>query len=215
MKTKLAILMMMLIISSCKNEPLKVACVGDSITYGSGIRLRSLRSYPARLDRMLGNEYEVRNFGVSGATMLKKGDVPYWQVPPFQASQDYQPDIVVIKLGTNDTKPENWVYAGEYLDDYREMISVYLELDSGPMIYICTPVPAFEEKWGINPEVIEKELFPALTDLSEDEGVVLIDLYHPFLDKARHFPDKIHPNARGARLIAKEVAGYIERTYQK
>jgi lysophospholipase L1-like esterase len=212
-KTGLLMLLLTLIMGSCANYPVKVACVGDSITYGSGIKLRSLRSYPARLDRILGRNYKVENFGVSGATLLKKGDVPYWQVGPFQASQEYLPDIVVIKLGTNDSKPENWVHSDEYIDDYREMIRTYRELESEPMIFICTPVPAYEQKWGINPEIIEKELFPALTDLSEDEGVVLIDLYHPFVDHEEHFPDKIHPNAKGARLIAEEVAGYIERLY--
>lgn len=200
---------------ACTKDPVKVACVGDSITYGADIPLRFLNSYPARLDRMLGRDFEVKNFGVNGSTLLKKGDIPYWQVPEFQASMDFQPDIVVIKLGTNDTKPENWRYSAEFVDDYRELIGRYREANPSVFIFLCIPVPAFEEKWGIAPAIIEKELYPMISDLGEDEGLVVIDLYHPLTGAEEHFPDKIHPNGKGARLIAREVANSILANYQK
>ncbi len=58
---------------------IKVACVGDSITFGFTIENRDQNSYPAQLGRLLGKNWEVKNFGVIGATLLKKGDMPYWK----------------------------------------------------------------------------------------------------------------------------------------
>src|SRR4051794_25029443 len=86
----------------------KLACVGDSITFGAGIQDRDHDSYPAQLGRMLGEAWDVRNFGVSGATMLKKGDKPYDKQKAYRDALAFKPDVVVIMLGTNDSKPQNW-----------------------------------------------------------------------------------------------------------
>src|SRR4051812_7771397 len=86
---------------------IKVACVGDSITFGAGIKDRDKNSYPAQLQGLLGSGYEVKNFGVSGATLLKEGDKPYWKEKAFEAAKKFEPNIVIIKLGTNDSKPQN------------------------------------------------------------------------------------------------------------
>ncbi|HSV13091.1 MAG TPA: GDSL-type esterase/lipase family protein, partial [Tepidisphaeraceae bacterium] len=96
----------------------KVACVGDSITYGSRIEDRAHDSYPAQLGRMLGDQYNVRNFGVSGATLLKKGDRPYNKTKEYQPALDFAADIVVIMLGTNDSKPQNISHKDEFVADY-------------------------------------------------------------------------------------------------
>lgn len=95
---------------SAADRKLKVACVGNSITFGAGIANRDLNSYPAQLQYFLGDEYEIKNFGVSRTTALSKGDHPYIKTSAFKESQAYLPDIVLIKLGTNDTKPQNWKY---------------------------------------------------------------------------------------------------------
>ena len=86
--------------------PVRIACVGDSITFGSGLANRPLESYPSVLGRLLGDTYFVSNFGVSGATMLRRGDKPYWQEERFRAVRDFNPSIVLLKLGTNDSKPQ-------------------------------------------------------------------------------------------------------------
>src|SRR3954469_23880998 len=102
--TLLVALMLCAAVSSAA-EPIKIACVGDSITFGYG--LQEVEKYPAVLGKLLGDRYQIGNFGVNGATLLKKGDNPYWKVPAFQAATDFKPNIVVIKLGTNDTKAQN------------------------------------------------------------------------------------------------------------
>src|ERR1043165_8271897 len=79
--------------------PIRVACVGDSITYGYGIKDREHDSYPAQLGSLLGKKWEVQNFGVNGATALKKGTRSYSEQKSFQDALLFKPDVVVIQLG--------------------------------------------------------------------------------------------------------------------
>ena len=184
---------------------IRVACVGDSITYGSGIKDRARDSYPAQLAVMLGEKWEARNFGVSGATMLKNGDIPYWKQKAFADVLAFDPDVVVIKLGTNDTKPQNWKFKEEFVDDYVDMIDRFAELPAEPRIWICRPVPAYAERWGISEMRIKNEVIPLIDRVAGAGKVPVIDLYGPLSGKPELFPDQIHPDAEGAGLIAKEV----------
>ena len=58
-------------------EKVRVACVGDSITFGAGVADRKNNAYPVVLGKLLGDGVEVRNFGFSARTMLNKGDHPF------------------------------------------------------------------------------------------------------------------------------------------
>lgn len=184
---------------------IRVACVGNSITFGSGIEDRDQNSYPAQLDNMLGGDWDVRNFGVSGATMLKNGDKPYWDQDAFQQALDFNPHIVIIKLGTNDSKPINWKFRDEFIPDYRDMIQRFEKLSSDPRIWVCYPVPAYEVRWGIRNHVITEEVIPRVRAAARAEGVPTINLYAVLDQKEELFPDKIHPDAEGAREMAKKI----------
>ena len=184
---------------------IRVACVGDSITYGHGIKNRLKACYPAQLGRMLGDRWEVRNFGVSGATMLKQGDLPYWQQQAFKDALAYNPHVVIIKLGTNDTKPQNWKFKDEFESDYADMIDRFSELPARPRVWICYPVPAFAERWGINEFVVKNEVIPLISQVARRERVPIINLYQPLSGKPKYFPDDIHPDAEGAFLMAKKI----------
>jgi acyl-CoA thioesterase I len=186
-------------------ETIRVACVGDSITFGAGIKDRARYNYPRQLGRLLGAKWEVRNSGVSGATLLKGGDKPYWEEEAFEDALAYDPHVVVIKLGTNDTKPQNWKHSGEFAADYADMISRFRGLPSKARIWACLPVPAYPEGWGISDERIREEVVPLVRQVARESGVRLIDLYRPLSNKAELFPDKIHPNAEGATLVAEQV----------
>ena len=190
-------------------ETIKIACVGDSITFGAGIKDRKNMNYPIQLGKILGEKYEIKNFGNSGSTMLKKGDKPYWKQREFKAALEFNPNIVVIKLGTNDTKPQNWKHGADYLDDYKSMISIFSNLTSKPKIYICLPVPVVESRWGITDDIVNEKIIPTLRKISNQTKCKIIDLNTPFNNKHSLIPDKVHPNAKGATIIAKEVAKSI------
>ncbi|MDP3916115.1 MAG: GDSL-type esterase/lipase family protein [Bacteroidota bacterium] len=142
------------------SAPIKVACIGNSITYGSGISDRPRDSYPSQLARILGDKWEVRNFGVGGRTLLKKGDFPFWNEEAYAQAKAFLPDVVIIKLGINDTKPQNWKYSGEFLPDFRSMVKELKALSSNPEIYLCKPVPAYGNRWGINDSIIVHGVIP-------------------------------------------------------
>ncbi|MBN2316834.1 MAG: SGNH/GDSL hydrolase family protein [Sedimentisphaerales bacterium] len=184
---------------------IRVACVGDSITYGHGITNRLKGCYPAQLGQMLGDQWEVRNFGVSAATMLKQGDLPYWKQQAFKDVLAYNPNVVIIKLGTNDTKPQNWRFKDEFARDYLDMIDQFSKLPAQPRIWICYPVPAFGDRWGINEFVIKNEVIPIISQVARKKRVPIINLYQLLSGKPKYFPDDIHPDAEGAFLIAKEI----------
>jgi lysophospholipase L1-like esterase len=190
---------------------IKVACIGNSITFGSGIEDRAKDSYPAVLGRILGSGYDVKNFGVSGRTLLKNGDYPYWKEAAFLSAIAFNPDIVIIKLGTNDSKPQNWKFKDEFEKDYGDLIETFKKLPANPKIYICRPVPAFQIKWGINDSVIVNGMIPMIENVSREKSVNIIDLYTPFKGEGRVFPDGIHPNAEGAAMMAKEIFKAIKK----
>jgi lysophospholipase L1-like esterase len=185
--------------------PIKISCIGNSITYGDGIADREKNSYPVVLGRILGKGYEVKNFGVSGRTLLRKGDYPYWNEKTYQDALEFLPDIVIIKLGTNDSKPQNWKYKSEFEKDYGDLIDSFKKLSTNPKIFICKPVPAFKLIWGINDSVIVNEMTPIIENVSKEKKVEIINLYVPFKDQGRLFPDGIHPNEEGAAMMAKEI----------
>ena len=189
--------------------PVKVACIGNSITFGSGISDRSRDSYPAQLGRMLGNHWVVRNFGVGGRTMLKKGDFPYWKEDAYAEAKAFLPDVVIIKLGTNDTKPQNWKFSGEFLANSRAMVRELKSLSSHPVIYLCLPVPAYASRWGINDSIIVHGVIPAIEKLAKEEKLQVIDLYSALSGMEELFPDQIHPNATGAGLMAKIISKHL------
>lgn len=182
---------------------IRVACVGDSITFGAGIENRDVNSYPAQLSRHLGTKWDVRNFGVGGATLLRQGDRPYWRQDAYKQALAFMPDAVIIKLGTNDSKPQNWAYKDQFIRDYVALINSFKAL--GSHIWICLPVPAFPARWGISDEVIRQETIPMLRTIAQQTEVPVIDLYQPLTGRADLFPDQIHPNAEGAGVMAQII----------
>jgi acyl-CoA thioesterase I len=183
----------------------KVACVGDSITYGSGITDRKNDSYPSQLQRMLGPDWQVRNFGVSGATLLNNGDRPYTKQKQYQPALDFKPDIVVIMLGTNDSKPQNWSHKDDFVADYKSLIGAFRSANPAAKIYVCLPVPAFPGGYGIREEIIAPDILSMVKQVATETGAPVIDLHTALIGYGSQFPDKIHPNASGARVMAATI----------
>jgi acyl-CoA thioesterase-1 len=208
MKTAV-IFFMLLSLASYSQSRIKVACVGNSITEGAGIA--DGHRYPQQLEKLLGDKYEVRNYGLGGRTLLKRGDFPYWQEDKYKEVLLWEPDIVIIKLGTNDSKPQNWIYADEFESDYRAFVHSFKKLPGKRRIYICLPVPVFnDDVAGITQSILSDEIIPRIKAVGKAEGVKIIDLYSAFKDKSNLLPDGVHPDAGGATIIAEEVYSVVK-----
>ena len=180
--------------------PVRVACVGDSITMGAGAGKG--KSYPSQLQELLGASWVVQNFGVSGRTLLKKGDFPYWDEKAYQNALASKPDVVIIMLGTNDTKPQNWKHEAEFVADYTELVKSFQALESKPKVYVCKPCPVPEPgNFGIN-EAGVKDQIKRLDALATEMKLGVIDMHGALADKPQLLPDRVHPNAKGAGEMA-------------
>ena len=188
---------------------IKIACIGDSLTYGHLVEDREVNCYPAVLNELLGDDYVVGNFGANGHTMLKTGDRPYWDHENFRFSRMIDPDIVIIMLGSNDSKPHNFTSIDDFSSTYEEMIVHYQGLDSKPRVYIVTPPTVFDpettDMTTIRKEVVS-EVAEATRELGKKLRVSVIDVGK----KTENFPegftaDGVHTNKKGAELIANIV----------
>ena len=194
-------------------DTVRVACVGDSITLGSGLQ----RTYPAQLGRWLGTNYEVRNFGVSATTLLHRGDLPYVERPVYTNALGFKPDVVIINFGANDSKHpndgsldatnavNNWQFKGDFVADYQAMIAAFRRSNPRVKIFICYPTPDFPGRWGINEKTIRDEIIPMIHSVADEAGVKVIDLHSAFAGRADLFPDTVHPDDEGAKLMAAEI----------
>ncbi|MFV0520889.1 MAG: GDSL-type esterase/lipase family protein [Mangrovibacterium sp.] len=190
---------------ACQNtNNVKIACVGDSITEGALTSKFTRTSYPMQLQEMLGNNYEVLNAGRVGATMLRSGNLPYWNTNDLQNTFRYRPDIIILKLGTNDTKPNHWD-AELFKEDYQAMVDTLNTISSSPKIYLCIPVPVFKSGGGINDSILTTSIIPIIKEIAHKNELPIIDAYSGLLDCSSSFPDGIHPNDNGAKRLAEIV----------
>ncbi len=188
-----------------QTSPIRVACVGDSITSGSGTQDRSQDSYPAQLARMLGKDWDVKNFGANDTSILSKAIKPYTKKRAFKLAKSFKPHIVIICLGTNDSKPENWAHHSDFTNDYIALIKKFQRLRSHPRIFLCLPPPAFTSAYGINDSIIKEQIIPMIIDIAKNTNVETLDLYNALQDKQDLYFDKIHPNTQGYTIIAEKI----------
>jgi lysophospholipase L1-like esterase len=197
---------------SPKPDAIRVACIGNSITDGHGIDMATAYGYPALLQKKLGDKYWVKNFGVSGRTMLNKGNQPYMNELAWKDAQAFKPDVVIIKLGTNDSKGINWKYGDEFRKDLEQMITTLLP--NKPQIWLCTPICAEKDSWDINDSIIANYIIPIQYEVAKKYGLKLIDLHSLFEGgEELMLTDGIHPNGKGAARLADII--YNQITEQK
>lgn len=208
MKSSISIISLLFIIVplSLSAQKIRVACVGNSITYGMDIVNREKNAYPAQLQNMLGDGYEVMNFGHSGATLLKNGNNPYWKTREYADALASKPDIVLIKLGTNDSKAVNRPFYNQYESDYTELIESFSHLPTRPRIILLLPLPTFlTDSNHISNTVLLEKIIPMEQEVAFKKKLEVVNLFPLFIDKPDLLSDKIHPTAIGAGIIAARI----------
>ncbi len=191
---------------------IRVACVGDSITYGSLVKDQPRHNYPHVLNELLGEDYQVGNFGYPSRTAVLDGDHPYMKEKLYEKSLSFEPDIVIIMFGSNDSKLINWD-AEEYERDLCLLIDSYKDLKSHPRICLLIPPPCYRREPEfinvVRNEIIVEEIAPLLIDIASLKDLDLIDMYQVFEGKKEFFADGLHPNQEGAVLFAKTVYEHL------
>jgi lysophospholipase L1-like esterase len=203
----LGILLLLTAMLAAQDRTIRVACIGNSITIGSG----GATAYPQQLGQRLGSHYNVRNFGVSGTTMLRHGDFPYWNEAAFLQAQDFDPHIIIISLGTNDSKPQNRIYLNEYFSDYMDFIKTFRQNGRDPQIYVCNPPPVFVVH-DINATVIRDQICPLVDSVRAAANAFGINWQKALLSHGDLFPDGIHPDAVGYAMMADTAAAAIRNS---
>lgn len=201
-----------LLVSTLYAQKVKVACVGNSVTYGAAIKNREVNCYPNQLQGLLGDAYEVGNFGHSGATVMRNGHKPYWEKPEYQKALDFAPDKVIIHLGLNDMGNNNWPnHKNEFVQDYTDLINSFRNLPSKPEVWICRMTTLKSgHRWF---EEGMREAYWAIQDsievIAERQNVPLIDLHDPLYRFPEYMADQLHPTKEGAAMIADKVYGAL------
>ena len=200
---KIVFATILLITSLQSVSQIKVACIGDSITEGSG--LTTDQTYPTQLQKLMKSPYEVRNYGHAGSSLLDGTRMSYRDKSKYKTAMDWAPDVIIIKLGTNDSKEEFWAGRQRFYEDYISLINSFKSLPNKPKIYICYPLPSFKNRFGIREEIVKKEIIPIVKQVAKETEVSFIDVYTPFYSKSHLLLDGVHPNATGAEFLAMEI----------
>ncbi len=190
-------------------DTIRLLCIGNSITAGWMTLNPNTDAYPVQLSNMLGDKWLVMNSGVSGRTMLRLGDYPIWNEQLFKNGLAFNPNIVTILLGTNDSKPWNWdslrgqfIGKDEFVGDYKAMVDTLRTLSSSPVIWLGLPPPAFHDTLGIRDSVITTDIIPMIKQVAADKGCPIIDINTAMKNYGKYFSDGIHPNTTGSELMA-------------
>lgn len=195
---------------------IKVACIGDSVTAGYLLTDAANESYPSQLQILMGEKYEVKNFGYSGATLLRKGSTPYANTKQCADAIAYSPDIAIIHLGLNDTDPKNWPnYKEEFDGDYAWLLDTLKKQNPAVKIYICRLTPIFNEHPRFKSGTRDWfwQIQSHIPQIAKANQVELIDLHEKLYHRPDLFPDALHPSKEGATILAKTVYENITQNY--
>jgi len=193
-------------IKAQKAGVIKIACIGASITEGAGLAHPAAEAYPQLLQLKLSNRYRVHNYGISGTTLLRKGDASYWNTNAYKLALQSQPDIVFIDLGGNDSKLINRGHLDEFEQDCHDLIRSFRQLPSHPRVILLLPLPCFlQDTAQIYDATIVSVIIPHIRNVAYADDAEVLDMHSLFVDKESLMPDKIHPNLEGAHIIASRL----------
>ncbi len=176
---------------------IRVACVGDSITGGT--------YYPDDLWMLLGSNYTVDNFGVGGTAASLDSISPYMHQIEFQKAKQFQPNIVIIMLGTNDANEIITPNNRSFVDSYVRLVEAFQALSSHPKIWLVKPPPVFSNGTTPSAEFLETNIIPQVDQVAQQTHTPVIDVHSVLSNCSKFFPDGVHPDPDGSQLIANEI----------
>lgn len=182
----------------------RVACVGDSITRGT--------EYTLDLWAHLGSNYVIGDFGVGGATVSLHSEAAYMNKTAFETSKQFQPDIVIVMLGTNDADQTLNQTTQEFVSDYISLLDAFHNLPTHPEVYIIQPPPIFNTSLNLSGELFAHRVQPGISEVVNQTGLPVIDAYSPLVGHPDLFIDGVHPKAEGAQVIADAVYAAVDWT---
>lgn len=188
----------------------RVACIGDSLTYGKGLNERARRAYPAVLGRLLGPGYEVKNFGVNGCTAIRQSNKPYWEQRALTRASEFNPQVVVVMFGSNDSKQACW-NPSAFRRDLTALAERFQRLPTRPRVLLCTPTPVFRDRWGVRSSTLDGEVIPKIRQVATSKRLQVVDMHHLLRDAHQRFPDGIHPDGLAAEQMARAVQQALGR----
>ncbi|MCH5275781.1 MAG: hypothetical protein J1E65_08060 [Lachnospiraceae bacterium] len=215
----------------------KIVCMGDSIT--EGFNISAEEAYPGQLQKLLGEDYLVVNKGVCSSCTLNvelDGEVmgyPYVCQDRYQEALLEKGDIYIIMLGTNDAQDgmddvEDIRYPlhnmisrkADFVSCYQGIIDSVRRAAPEAVIYLNIPIPITECVWRKHQERYLQELMPCYEEiLKQNPDIHKIDIHAAFEKlpkeelKALYLEDGLHPNPRGAELIAYTVYTKLKERY--
>jgi len=198
-----------------------VGCLGDSITHQAFTQ--TYHAYPAHLQELLGDRYFVFNFGAAAACVQANSDKPYAATQQFADMMDVELDIVLIMLGTNDAKLQNWCGCDVFCNQYKIMLDSIKQAQPQATIMLMMPPPVFIDNVdGISKELVNTFLPPAVAAVALEYALAppinIFKVFGNHFDCTRNncawIPDGIHPNTIGNWRIAEAVAEIIRNHAQ-
>ena len=199
-----------------QDRKIKVACVGNSITFGYALKDRENNNYPRQLGLMLGDKYEVGNFGRTGATLMKKGHNPYYNWKEYKQAIEFEPDIVVIHLGVNDLEPRDYPKFGDtFVGDYVGLIDSFRNVNPDVRVIVANLSPLLPPLSRFKAGLRDwRDSIRVLTSaVAEYTSAELIDFGHALRDRPNLIPDNVHPDDKGATVLAETVRKAITGDY--
>jgi len=182
---------------------IRVACVGDSLTQST--------EYPYDLWNLLGNQsYSLRNFGAGSTTVSLQSETPYMNTTIFQDALNFQPNIVIIMLGTNDAQPSLHQFNASFVGDYVKLVTAFQGLSSKPEVWVVLPPPIISNQSGkMDSAYFEDTILTGIMQAANEAEVPVIDVYSAFADHPDYYRDGVHVNSAGAKLIADTIYSAI------
>lgn len=183
----------------------RIAAVGDSITNGLYVANWPEGNYPNQLDALLGEGFGVVNFGVNNQTAQITADNPYYYTDAFAGSVEFEPELVIFMLGTNDAKNYNWTNEVQFKNQYEELLSYYQELPSVSRIILASPATAFVDP---TENVYDSANIQTITQIVEEVAIEqeleYVDVNEMTATRPEWYVDDgIHLNNEGALVLAR------------